>query len=1162
MDFVSTITGVIFDHAWDHVGRHIGYLLSYKRNINKLERKFDELDALRKDVQERVDATRRERLEVVDNVVQNWLMNVDRKEKEVKKIKENASANKHFLHIGLHYKLGKEAADLIKTTDDLIREGKFASVSHKQPPPSTTDSLLYNEGFVIFDSRKSRAKKILEALKNEAVHSIGLCGMGGVGKTMLVKDVAKQAKEQSFFGEVVMVTASQNIDLKKIQKEMAECLGFPLNEENVVVRAAKLAERLTTKKNKVLVILDDLWEQLHLSKVGIRFPEMATTCKVVITTRNKDVCKRMSCKEIVELNKLSDEESWSLFRSRAGDAVESPTMRELAWNVARECDGLPLALVVLGAALKGEKPEHWNTVLKQLKKSMDVDLLDVSKEVFQSIKLSFDILKNETAKSCFLHCCLYPEDYDIPKEELMHLMVGGDILIGVETLNDAQDRVNLLLDQLKARSLLLQGKDERFVKMHDVVRDVTIQIGAVADHAFYCRAGQGLKEWPVESEMRNCRRLSLMGNDIKDLRPDPMQYPKLEMLILRDNRRLSSIPEMFFQHMGSLMVLDLSYTDIKSLPNSLSCLTNLRALNLRGCRALEDISHINGLKMLEILILEDCPVSIAPEGVKWAQNVRFVDLGISVMNDYFSKEFPRFHRLEQLFMSKFAGSFRELILSLRHLTHLFIDQVVDLDDSLSHELVSPGSWPDRLQDFSINFLPEHVQYWYHLHLLGRRRLGLMGTNPLAVWVKKLLEKTQNLALAEFQETELSSIDCLLLSSLEYLTIVNWPNLIKLLGDERLLHEQMNLSQLKQMRIDNCPRLISLIPSSLWGSMQKLEYVRVKACPMMLELFPFECPPNLKKLHIDNCGVRYVVSSEMDTVAILADPSPALENLHIRNCQKMIGMISPSASLQTPCFLQRLEFLLINSCPRLTHLFSYKQAISMQHLSDLFIEDCAALEAVVISTENKEEASSSAHVADHESNSLFPNLINLVLDHLPQLTAFHHPTENLEIINCQKMIGMISPLASLQVPCFFQRLINLTVNSCPRLTHLFSYEQAISMQHLSDLSISKCAALEAVVISTENKEEASSSTHVADHESYNSPFPNLRRLMLRNLPQLTAFHHPTAPPVEWLHLERYVIRECPKLQEPLKEQIRALRARMNEGEDSEGEDSEEEDSDDL
>ncbi|KAH7662135.1 P-loop containing nucleoside triphosphate hydrolase protein [Dioscorea alata] len=1053
--------------AWAPNRRHFGYLICYKSNINELETKFDELDALRKDVQEKVNAAGRERLEVVNSIVQNWLGKVDTEKVALEEIKHKArttvTSNNCFLHIKLHYKLGQKAAHHMKTITELKEGGKFDSVAHKGPPPCATDLLLFNEDYMIFDSRKSCEKELLEALKVEAVHLIGLWGMAGGGKTTLVKEVTKQAKKQKLFDEVVMVTVSQNTDLKRIQKEIAAILGLKLEEDNERVVAVNLAKRLTTTQNKVLVILDDLWETLDLSDVGIQLPRMGTNCKVVITTRNKDVCERMRCREMVELKTLSDEESWSLFKTRAGHAVESTVIRKLAQKVARECAGLPLALVVLGTTLKDKSSGTWEAVLMRLKTSKEVDLPGVSKQVYHSIKLSFDFLEREAFKSCFLHCCLYPEDENIPKQELMHMMAGGSLLADVETLNGAESLVDLLLDQLKACGLLLQGSYEGCVKMHDVVRDVAIQIGAAADHAFYVKAGQGLEEWPktVESETR---RLSLMNNDIKDLHPDPMQYPKLEMLILRGNKRLSSILEMFFLHMGSLMVLDLSSTGIKSLPKSVSCLTNLRVLNLRYCHSLKDISHINGLKMLEILILDGCPVSIVPKGVGWTQNLRFVNLNWS-MNDYFSKELTRSHRLEQLFIRKFEGSFQELIISLRYLTHLFINEVVDLDDPLSHELGTPSSWPDRLVKFSLFFVERQWQWSWPFPMDSNvRELQLMGTKPLTVWAKRLLEKTIQLILIKFQKTELISINSdiprLVFSSLEYLAVSNWPKLTKLLGDELSLHEEIPLSQLKGMQIANCPGLTNLIPSSLCQqSMQKLEFLEVKDCPMVLELFPcderarditellpglrdlylkglqslqnllqpFQYLPKLKELNINNCGVRYVVLSEMETMAILANPFPSLENLDIRNCQEMSEIISPPISLQAPCFFQELRYLTIESCPRLTHLFSCKQVISMQH---------------------------------------FPNL--------------------------------------------------------------------------EKLDIRFCDALEAVVISKENEKEASSSTHVADHESYNIPFPNLRDLILFDLPQLTAVHHPTAPPVEWLHLTSYYIKGCPKLKEPLEERIQSLR----------------------
>lgn len=44
----------------------------------------------------------------------------------------------------------------------------------------------------------------MEALKNQNFHMIGVYGIGVVGKTMLCKEVAKQAKRQLTFNKFVM----------------------------------------------------------------------------------------------------------------------------------------------------------------------------------------------------------------------------------------------------------------------------------------------------------------------------------------------------------------------------------------------------------------------------------------------------------------------------------------------------------------------------------------------------------------------------------------------------------------------------------------------------------------------------------------------------------------------------------------------------------------------------------------------------------------------------------------------------------------------------------------------------------------------------------------------------------------------------------------------
>ena len=69
---------------------------------------------------------------------------------------------------------------------------------------------------------------------------------------------------------------------------------------------------------------------------------------------------------------------------------------------------------------------------------------------------------------------------------------------------------------------------------------------------------------------------------------------------------MRSISEEFFCRVGMLRVLDLSFTPIRILPQSISRLFHLRLLLLAGCGHLERIQHIGSLEMLEALSASGC----------------------------------------------------------------------------------------------------------------------------------------------------------------------------------------------------------------------------------------------------------------------------------------------------------------------------------------------------------------------------------------------------------------------------------------------------------------------------------------------------------------------------------------------------------------------------
>ncbi|MBA0665561.1 hypothetical protein Goklo_005406, partial [Gossypium klotzschianum] len=168
--------------------------------------------------------------------------------------------------------------------------------------------------------------------------------MGGIGKTTLVKEIARKVKDK-LFDSVVIATVTQTIDIEKIQNRIAELLDLKFEEHSTDVKALRLRERLK-KEKRVLVVLDDIWGKVDLEEVGIPLGDEHRGCKLLLTSRF--------------LNEL---EAWDLFKKKAGDCVECCDLKPIAKKVVEKCAGLPIAIATVAGALRNKRLFEWKNAL-------------------------------------------------------------------------------------------------------------------------------------------------------------------------------------------------------------------------------------------------------------------------------------------------------------------------------------------------------------------------------------------------------------------------------------------------------------------------------------------------------------------------------------------------------------------------------------------------------------------------------------------------------------------------------------------------------------------------------------------------------------------------------------------------------------------------------
>ncbi|KAK9215272.1 hypothetical protein WN944_007276 [Citrus x changshan-huyou] len=245
--------------------------------------------------------------------------------------------------------------------------------------------------------------EITDALKNGDVNTLGIYGIGGIGKTTLAKEIARRAENDKLFDQVVFSEVSESQDIRKIQREIADKLGLKFDEESESGRARRLHDRLK-KEKRILVILDNIWGKLDLKAAGIPHGDDHRGCKVLLTARSLDTLSRkMDSQKNFSVSFLKEEEAWSLFKKMAGDSVEGNELKEVARDVAKECAGLPVAIVTVATALRDNNSLFdWKDALEQLRRPSSTNLMNVQPTAYKAIKLSYDKLAGEELKNIFL----------------------------------------------------------------------------------------------------------------------------------------------------------------------------------------------------------------------------------------------------------------------------------------------------------------------------------------------------------------------------------------------------------------------------------------------------------------------------------------------------------------------------------------------------------------------------------------------------------------------------------------------------------------------------------------------------------------------------------------------------------------------------------------
>ncbi|XP_034698034.1 probable disease resistance protein At4g27220 isoform X3 [Vitis riparia] len=1046
VEIVISVAAKVAEYLVDPIIRPLGYLFNYHRNITDLNQQIENLHRAREELHIPVNEANRQGDEIRP-VVREWLTYAEGIILKRNDFNEHErKASKSCFYLKSRYQLSKQAK---KQAEDIVLKIQQAHnfgdrVAYRpSPPPLPFISSASFKNYEAFQSRESTFNQIMEALRNEDMRMIGVWGMGGVGKTTLVKQVAQKEKENKLFHEVVMASnISQTPNIAEIQEKIARMLGLKFEAEED--RAGRLRQRLK-REEKILVILDDIWGKLDLRDIGIPDGDDHKGCKVLLTSREHQVLsKDMRTQKEFHLQHLSEDEAWNLFKKTAGDSVENPELRPIAVDVAKKCDGLPVAIVIIANALSGEKVGVWENALEELRTAAPTSIRGVSQKVYKCLELSHNHLGSDEVKSLFLLCALLG-DGDISMDRLLQFAMCLNLFESTYSWEKAINKLITLVENLKVSSLLLDHEgdgdssssllfDHAFVRMHDVVRDVARSIASKDPHRFVVREAVGsqeaveLREWQRTDECRNCTRISLICRNMDEL-PQGLVCPKLEFFLLNSSNddAYLKIPDAFFQDTIQLRILDLSEVSLTPSPSSLGFLSNLQTLRLNQCQ-IQDITVIGKLKKLQVLSLAESNIEQLPNEVAQLSDLRMLDLQYC----HSLEVIPRnvISSLSQLEYLSMKGSLsiewevegfnrgeriNACLSELKHLSGL---------RTLEVQVSNPSLFPEDdvlFENLNLTRYSIVIGYGWILNdeCKASRRLRLQGVTSLYMvkCFSKLLKRSQVLDLWGLNDTKhvVYELDKEGFVELKYLILKQCPTV------QYILHSSTSVEwvpppntfcMLEELILDDLDNLEAVCHGSIpMGSFGNLRFLRLWGCERLKYVFSLPTQhgresgfPQLQHLAlielpsvISFYSTRSSGTQESMTFFSQQAAFPALESLHVHNLHNLKALWHNQLPANSFSKLKRLH---VTDCDELLNVFPLSVAKVLVQLEDLLIGSCKVLEAIV-ANENEDEAT---------SLFLFPRLTSLTLFALPQLqrvcfgrfTSRWPLLKELTVWNCNKV----------------------------------------------------------------------------------------------------------------------------------------------------------------
>ncbi|XP_048425155.1 disease resistance protein RPV1-like [Pyrus x bretschneideri] len=490
------------------------------------------------------------------------------------------------------------------------------------------------KGLVGIESRIEQIESLLGIHLTDHLITVGIWGMGGIGKTTLAKAVFRKHSskfEASCFLENV-TEREQKDGLKHLQNKLLEEL-FKGNE--VMSIGVNFVNDMLGQK-KVLIVLDDVSEAMQIVELASHRLQYGTGSRIIFTSRDRSILKHNVVEDqIYKVEGLKPNDALKLFRSYAfKNTGTSKIDYELVDGAVAYAGGVPLALILLGSSfLNCKSKEAWENELDKLKQFPNENILRVWRP-------SYDRL-TKIDKNIFLDIACFHKKKKVKEVEKMLAIHGGFPATRIGALVD----MSLISIDSKSKTIEMLDLVERMGRA--IVREECIEDSSKrsrmfndedASHVLECNTITPnveaiLVNWSkIEERSLTCANFKVMSN-LRLLIVDncykittPLELPDSLSYLYWPKYPLESLPSKFSSK--NLVELHMPNSKVKKLWKKDQRPVNLQVIDLSNSRNLTRAPNLSRSRKLVSINLNGCSRLVEiPGGIQHLDKLTHLDLG-------------------------------------------------------------------------------------------------------------------------------------------------------------------------------------------------------------------------------------------------------------------------------------------------------------------------------------------------------------------------------------------------------------------------------------------------------------------------------------------------------------------------------------------------------